>query len=93
MAPSILKEFDLATDMHTFLSIFWYDRSWYEKFLTEKLLDLSVEISDWTEQKDCKSRTVSSYHPSKVSFPGLPSHAEVLDSNFVCRQLHKHFCF
>ena len=56
--------------------------AWYERFLTEQLEDLSVNVSEWSdipgaESSSSRVRNVSSYHPSKVSFPGLPSHAEV----------------
>lgn len=66
--------------------------SWYERFLCEKLEDLSVSIGEWrcscgspqarkgSWECSCgsgrKTRSVRSYHPSKISFPGLPSHAE-----------------
>ena len=40
------------------------------------LKDINIFIGDWKEQED-KSlvRDIKSGHPSKVSFPGLPSHA------------------
>jgi hypothetical protein len=75
-----LKEFTLSISLEGFITEFWLDISWYEKFLTEKLLDLSVEIEPWIQgdKATVKSRKVKSFHPSKVSFPGLPSHAESL---------------
>lgn len=80
MAPVVLSEFSLAVDIDTFLELFWRDTQWYEEFLTEKLLDLSVNVEEWApsaENPAIQARTVKSYHPSKISFPGLPSHAEV----------------
>lgn len=76
-----LKEFSLPISMEKFLSMFWFDDNtlYYEKFLIDKLEDLSVNIADWESMDDSstsKSRKIHSYHPSKVSFPGLPSHAE-----------------
>ena len=76
----MLKDFVLPVDMESFLSAFWDDAGWYEKFLTEKLEDLNVKIDEWTAVQgaaNTKSRSILSYHPSKISFPGLPSHAEV----------------
>lgn len=78
MAPSVLKEFNLPVDIDDFLSTFWLDNKWYEMFLIDKLEDINVTIGDWTEQgPGSKTRQIKSYHPSKISFPGLPSHAEV----------------
>lgn len=80
MAPTVLKEFTLSVDMETFLDAFWLDTAWYEKFLTEKLEDLRVEVGEWNGSpgpQSMRTRSICSYHPSKISFPGLPSHAEV----------------
>ena len=81
MAPKLLKEFVLRCGINTFVSRFWLDIGWYERFLSEKLLDISINIEEWalTSAKSNTSftRKVKSYHPSKISFPGLPSHAEV----------------
>ena len=81
MAPKLLEEFVLKCDINTFLNRFWLDKGWYERFLCEKLLDISINIEDWTlisaQPKTSFTRKVKSYHPSKISFPGLPSHAEV----------------
>jgi hypothetical protein len=76
-----LKEFSLPISMEDFLSMFWFDNDtfYYERFLIDKLEDLSVNISKWESidaSSTSKSRKIHSYHPSKVSFPGLPSHAE-----------------
>jgi hypothetical protein len=80
MAPIVLSEFALAVDLEGFVELFWSKPQWYEEFLTEKLLDLSVNVGEWSpnpEDPATQVRTVKSYHPSKISFPGLPSHAEV----------------
>ena len=64
---------------------------WYHKFLVDKLCDINVEIGSWSTESSTSSssnfasncetqilrREVHSYHPSKITFPGLPSHAEV----------------
>mmetsp|Transcript_8914 Transcript_8914/g.14815 ORF Transcript_8914/g.14815 Transcript_8914/m.14815 type:complete len:736 (+) Transcript_8914:105-2312(+) len=79
MAPSVLSEFTLSVDIDNFTRIFWLKNKWYENFLANKLQDLNIEIGDWEAlpgQIDSKTRTICSHHPSKVSFPGLPSHAE-----------------
>lgn len=59
-------------------------------FLVDKLLDIKVEIGPWNaesleenakfssqQETPVLKRIVNSYHPSKITFPGLPSHAEV----------------
>lgn len=86
MAPStLLADFVLPISSRHFLQLFWIENPWYHSFLVERLLDLEVGISEWQQSKgdsgrvnDRKvhSRTVKSLHPSQVSFPGLPSHAE-----------------
>lgn len=84
MAPQLLKEFDLSIDYEEFLKVFWIDKNFYESFLVDKLSDLSVTIGEWERSVDkvnVQVRNVKSYHPSKISFPGLPSHAEVCMSN------------
>lgn len=84
----LLKEFALEVDLPSFYKVFWLDSDWYANFLTEQLQDLNVEVGNWEDKyhpirtensQDVakKSRVVRSFHPSKVSFPGLPSHAEV----------------
>lgn len=78
MSPVLLAEFTLGIDIDSFLAIFWHDNFFYESFLTEKLLDLSVNIGEWSTTSNIRSRNIRSYHPSKISFPGLASHAEVL---------------
>lgn len=80
MAPIVLKRFELPVDCDVFLNKFWINIAFYERFLIEKLLDVGVEIGEWTVSADKvgnRQRTVRSFHPSKISFPGLPSHAEV----------------
>lgn len=80
MAPVVLSEFTLTIDIDGFIDMFWSKPGWYEEFLVGKLLDLSVNIGEWgpsPELPNAQARTVRSYHPSKISFPGLPSHAEV----------------
>lgn len=78
---TLVSHFILPLDIDTFIDIFWTDSSWYERFLTEKLQDLSVDIGEWFCEGNspgdlCKTRKIKSDHPSKISFPGLPSHAE-----------------
>jgi hypothetical protein len=86
----LLKEFVIETDLKTFYEIFWSDPSWYANFLENQLQDLNVEVCSWetsntgNESIVKRVRKVKSFHPSKVSFPGLPSHAEVcIDLNIV----------
>lgn len=82
MAPKLLKEFVIRCSIDKFVESFWQDRGWYERFLSEKLLDISVSVGEWEPVIDKSetsfTRNVKSYHPSKISFPGLPSHAEVI---------------
>jgi hypothetical protein len=85
--PSVfLMEFNVSIDIDNFTEIFWIDNRWYEKFLIEKLNDMNVKIGEWSTTLDgmsTKSRNVRSFHPSKISFPGLPSHAEVKFLYFI----------
>ena len=80
MAPVRVAQFDLRVDLDTFLREFWIDSVWYERFLRETLGDRDISIGEWS--RDCSDsggamvRDVRSYHPSKISFPGLPSFAE-----------------
>eukprot|EP01038_Epipyxis_sp_PR26KG_P017504 gene17504-24246_t len=86
MAPILLKDFKLNITYEELIAELWLNPTWYNKFLTEILNDIKVEISDWvTQEKNhvsdgsnitIKTRQVNSHHPSKISFPGLPSHAE-----------------
>ena len=68
--------------MSTFM-VFFMDAHWYSKFLGDKLEDLNVSVGDWEAPSGTPrqgtadlTRKISSFHPSKISFPGLPSHAE-----------------
>mmetsp|Transcript_27612 Transcript_27612/g.39197 ORF Transcript_27612/g.39197 Transcript_27612/m.39197 type:complete len:718 (+) Transcript_27612:13-2166(+) len=97
MPPAVvLSEFSLAIDLEEFLNIFWIDSQWYNNFLVEKLCDIKVDIGQWTREEKTESgsstndnlilcREVSSYHPSKISFPGLPSHAESIKLHTIER--------
>ena len=77
-----ISSFSLPIDIETFKNSFWGDSFWFEKFLSDYLEDLSVNVGDWNidEKSKTEIRQIRSYHPSKVSFPGLPSHAESLKS-------------
>lgn len=84
MAPVLLKKFNLSMSCEQFLSQFWYDDNhhFYESFLRDKLQDVGISIVAWSSSSSemkamSRQRTVRSFHPSKISFPGLPSHAEV----------------
>lgn len=80
MAPVLLAEFELPVGIDYFLETFWLDQVWYERFLSDQLKDLKVQVGEWGQSPDTPSariRNVISFHPSKVSFPGLASHAEV----------------
>lgn len=79
MAPVLLADFTIPVDIDTFYDWFWSNSYWYELFLVNKLLDLSVNVGEWSMTSTSQFRNVRSYHPSKISFPGLPSHAEVRD--------------
>lgn len=70
-------------NVESFVDKLWINKVFYEKFLTEKLKDVGVEIGDWSDaneanESNCRKRQVRSFHPAKISFPGLPSHAEVI---------------
>ncbi len=81
MPQTVLKEFSLPIDIKDFVARFWLDSAWYENFLVAKLEDINVSIGEWREESsEIKTRDIKCYHPSKISFPGLPSHAEV----FLC---------
>lgn len=84
MAPLLLKSFVFPISVDIFLKLFWYDNIWLEQFMIHKLKDLQVEIDSWkkvNDQHEIFQRTIRSFHPSKISFPGLPSHAEVSKVN------------
>lgn len=77
MAPVVIAEFTLGIEIEEFMNMFWLEKEWYEQFLIDKLSDLSVSVGEWTDNQKSKTRNIRSFHPSKISFPGLPSHAEV----------------
>ena len=76
----ILSEFSIPIDLNSFITYFWSDSVWYKNFLIEQLEDLNVIVGEWEENSqlgnEIINRTINSDHPSKVSFPGLPSHAQ-----------------
>jgi hypothetical protein len=76
----LIAEFALPVNLLTFCDLFLYSDSWYEHFLLNSLHDRNITIGGWNDCDDQQSkvREVKSEHPSKVSFPGLPSHAESL---------------
>ena len=87
----LLKEFFIDVDLDTFYTVFWLNPQWYKDFLTNQLKDIEIQISDWEKAPFESSTTtatdsfpvslkrkVRSLHPAKMSFPGLPSHAEVM---------------
>ena len=79
----LLKEFSLNIDLETFYNLFWINEEFYESFLINQLKDIKITIGSWevkvasNDSSSSSYREVISFHPSKVSFPGLPSHAEV----------------
>jgi hypothetical protein len=83
MAPNLLKTYTVPIDIASFIDLCWFNAQFYETFLVDKLHDIGVNIGPWTDHasgsdKKCiKTRNVQCFHPSKISFPGLPSHAEV----------------
>ena len=88
----LLKEFSLNIDLETFYNLFWIDQEFYESFLIDHLKDIKVSIGSWevkvasndsSSSSSVSYREVISFHPSKVSFPGLPSHAEVSHTIFT----------
>jgi hypothetical protein len=74
----LIAEFALPINLQTFCNLFLYSNEWYENFLSKSLQDINISVSSWNENEidQSKVREVKSHHPSKVSFPGLPSHAE-----------------
>ena len=76
-SSTLLADFELPISSSKFLQIFWIKDDWYKSFLCEQLNDLEVSITSWTVVNEQKHRrNVRSLHPSQISFPGLPSHAE-----------------
>lgn len=75
--PTLLAEFHIPGEVSVFTKRLWADKTFYEVFLSDTLLDKDIFIGEWVPQDDGSHvRDVKSLHPSKVSFPGLPSHAE-----------------
>lgn len=75
--PTLLAEFHIPGEVAAFTKRLWADKTFYEVFLSNTLLDKDISIGEWVPQDDGSHvRDVKSLHPSKVSFPGLPSHAE-----------------
>ena len=69
----------LPVDMAMFVRIFWRDKDWFMEFLSGSLGDINIEVGDWFKAEETEGkrvRHVKSHHPSKISFPGLPAHAE-----------------
>ena len=73
----LLVEFSIPCDLSTFV-VFFLDQSFFSRFLSDKLEDLKVNVGEWRCDQESMSlqRNIKSFHPSKISFPGLPSHAE-----------------
>ncbi len=70
-----IAEFTVHLNTREYLQHFWFDKSQFETFLSTKLEDKNIAIDDWTNLGNSQTRQVKSAHPSKISFPGLPSHA------------------
>jgi hypothetical protein len=93
MTRTLVTQFLIQIDLDSYIDLFWDNEAFFESFLSKQLEDLSVQVSSWENveiknsnpaqsththtQTITKQRQVRSYHPSRVSFPGLPSHAEV----------------
>jgi len=78
-----VANFLLPISLQRFVQLLWRDKAWYEAFLTDSLEDINVTVGDWTgdigedgEPVGKRIRHIKSHHPSKISFPGLPAHAE-----------------
>ncbi len=73
----LLGEYEVPLNLASFLHM-WLDSEWNEFFLSDRLKDINVTVGEWEVEGDSPvlMRKVRSYHPSKISFPGLPSHAE-----------------
>lgn len=102
MTKTFLTQYHIPIDLDSFIELFWESRDFFESFLSMQLEDLSVQVGPWEIiennnnhtssaqiQSISKQRQIRSYHPSRVSFPGLPSHAEVssplqFHSEFIC---------
>jgi hypothetical protein len=73
----LLIEYQLPLNLACFLHM-WLDSEWNEYFLSDRLKDINVTVGEWESDggSDVLTRKMRSYHPSKISFPGMPSHAE-----------------
>ena len=81
---SLLVEFSVPLEINSFITHFWSDGSFIDRFLRVQLEDLNVRVGEWEENGfNCVLREISSEHPSKVSFPGLPSHAQSMKSQYI----------
>jgi hypothetical protein len=69
-----IAEFTVNLNAREYLQHFWFNKSIYESFLSTKLEDKNIAIDDWSNLGNTQTRQVKSAHPSKISFPGLPSH-------------------
>jgi VAD1 Analog of StAR-related lipid transfer domain len=96
---SNLTEITLPTTLKQFVEIAWRSGDFMNEFLSEKLLEKEVLITDWSvissrDDKNIKyERTISSQHPLPLSLPWLPlfvkssnTQSLVYDSN--CCSLH-----
>ncbi len=89
---SLLGEYVLPLDISGFLHM-WLDQEWNEFFLEDRLKDINVTLSEWEADEDnsaCITRKLRSHHPSKISFPGLPSHAESFKTQQLFLPSHNH---
>lgn len=83
MSQHLIAEFAFQIKIIKFCDLFLYSNLWYKNFLINNLNDLNVIVGDWNECSDkSKVREIKSDHPSKVSFPGLPSHAGLISLLF-----------
>ena len=77
LSSTIICEFMVNSPKERFIAEFWNDKNVYEMFLVKELDNKDVVIEDWVHRNsEFQSRMVHSSHPSKISFPGLPSHAK-----------------
>jgi hypothetical protein len=80
MGPVKLSDFFLPVDLALFVKLCWDCQDFYGTFLKEKLEDINVVVDEWAQIEgqapSDKTRKIRSHHPSKISFPGLPAHAE-----------------
>ena len=78
VTDSNLTEIILPTTLKQFVDIAWRSGDFISEFLSEKLLEKEVLITEWgvislPEEKNIKyERTISSQHPLPLSLPWLP---------------------